>query len=284
MVSYMSYSMTQMQFLPSGGLSAYLAWVHRLPVLTHEQETELAMRMIEDQDRDAVKQLILSNLRHVAYIAQQYKGYGLCLSDLIQEGNIGLIKAVKRFNPKEGVRLVTYAAYWIKSELHEYVLRNWKIVRVATTKVQRMLFFKLRSKLSFDTAVSEQEAKDIAKTLGVQTSDIIDMQKRLQYDHSLDVSLDDEHYWTDHQLSALALVETSGDTLDDQLSVTKVNQDLQEAMKSLPDRLYHIIQARYLTEDKMTLQALADQLGISVERVRQLEKQALLHMKKIIDN
>jgi RNA polymerase sigma-32 factor len=281
----MTHSIAPMQFLPSGGLNAYLAWVHQLPILSHDQETELANRMIEQQDRDAVKQLILANLRHVAYIAQQYKGYGLSLSDLIQEGNIGLIKAVKRFNPKEGVRLVTYAAYWIKSEVHEYVLRNWKIVRVATTKVQRMLFFKLRSKLSFDTAVSEKEAGDIAQTLGVQPSDIIDMQKRLQYDHSLDVPVDDdENHWTDHQLSSPTLIQGAPDAVSSDLDAIKVNENLYAAIKALPERLCHIIQARYLMEEKMTLQALSDHLGVSVERVRQLEKQALVQMKKIMND
>ena len=281
----MTYSMAPMQHLPSGGLNAYLAWVYQLPILSHEQETELAHRMVEQHDRDAVKQLILANLRHVAYIAQQYKGYGLSLADLIQEGNIGLIKAVKRFNPKEGVRLVTYAAYWIKSEVHEYVLRNWKIVRVATTKVQRMLFFKLRSRLSFDTAVSEQEASDIAKTLGVQPSDVIDMQKRLQYDHSLDVSVDDDEYhWTEHQLTAPALSQGVSDAMHSDLDTIKVHDNLHTVIKSLPDRLRDIIQARYLMEEKVTLQRLADQWGVSIERVRQLEKQALVQMKKVMDD
>ena len=277
----MTYSISQVNHLPVGGLSAYLSWVSQLPVLSQQEEQDTAEAMVEQQDMEAVKKLIMANLRHVVYIAQQYQGYGLGLSDLIQEGNVGLIKAVKKFKPTAGVRLVTYAVYWIKSEINEFVLKNWKIVKIATTKVQRMLFFKLRSRLSFDTAVSEQEAHDIALSLGVSKDDVIDMQKRLQYDHSLDFTPTDAEVDAPSMMEKLPALATDqeavgADVIDAQYMQTKLHQ----AINKLPERLAKIIDLRFLSEQKATLQEIAKQLGVSIERVRQLEKQALDMLKK----
>jgi|TARA_Y200000002_G_scaffold20442_1_gene15748 RNA polymerase sigma-32 factor len=267
------------QNLPASGLSSYLAWVAEQPVLSHDDEIELANRMLHNQDVDAVKQLILSNLRHVVYIARQYKGYGLPVSDLIQEGNVGLIKAVKRFDPAQGVRLVTYAIYWIKSEIHEFVLRNWSIVKVATTKVQRMLFFKLRSLLNFDTAISDKDAKAIADSLGVTKQDIIDMQKRLQYDHSIDYSPDDSHA-IDLSDRIPALTSNETEAIEANADAQTIHNSLFEALSQLPDRLAEVIRLRFLNDEKTTLQVIAKKLGVSIERVRQLETQAIQFLRQ----
>lgn len=280
----MTNSISHVNHLPAGGLSAYLSWVSQLPVLSQQEEHDLAEAMIDEQDVDAVKKLIMANLRHVVYIAQQYQGYGLGLSDLIQEGNVGLIKAVKKFKPAAGVRLVTYAVYWIKSEINEFVLKNWKIVKIATTKVQRMLFFKLRSRLSFDTAVSDKEAQDIALSLGVSKDDVIDMQKRLQYDHSIDFSPADVSSSTAggtlvEKLPALTTQDSNSDA-DDVIDAQYLHAQLHQAIGQLPERLSKVIEMRFLSEKKVTLQEIAKQLGVSIERVRQLEKQALAVLKK----
>lgn len=267
---------TQINNLPIGSIDAYIAWVNQIAPLSHEEEKHLLTQMRDFKDVDAVKALILSHLRHVVYIAKQYTGYGLGMADLIQEGNVGLIKAIKRFDPQAGVRLVTYAMYWIKAEMHEFILRNWRIVRVVTTKVQRKLFFKLRSALDFKTAVSEKEATYLANNLGVEVSDIIDMQERLQYDHALDYKSDDDEQ-SSSMLDRLSLTDAGSGDQEEQEEVLRA---LSSKIDTLPARLAQIIRSRFLSESKQTLQDLAKQLNVSTERVRQLEKQALDMLKE----
>ena len=279
----MTNSISHVNHLPAGGLSAYLSWVSQLPVLSQQEEHDLAEAMMNEQDVDAVKKLIWP-ICDMSFICSTISGYGLGLSDLIQEGNVGLIKAVKKFKPTAGVRLVTYAVYWIKSEINEFVLKNWKIVKIATTKVQRMLFFKLRSRLSFDTAVSDKEAQDIALSLGVSKDDVIDMQKRLQYDHSIDFSPADGSSSTAsgtlvEKLPALTTQDSNTDA-DNVIDAQYLHAQLHQAIGQLPERLSKVIEMRFLSEKKVTLQEIAKQLGVSIERVRLLEQQALAVLKK----
>jgi RNA polymerase sigma-32 factor len=253
------------------------------PILTPEQEYELAIELYENESLTAAKKLVLAHMRFVAFIAHGYKGYGLEQADLIQEGTIGLMKAVKRFNPHKKVRLSSFAVYWIRAEIHEYIFKNWKIVKVATTKAQRKLFFKLKQAKSniFQSLTSEQ-AQVIAADLGVREKDVIEMESRLQLnDIAFEVN-DDEDIYTPEQYLA-----DPGKT-PEQLVINDKNQEdqhnkLYQALSSLDERSIDILQSRYLKEEKLTLHTLADKYGVSAERVRQLENKAIKKLKERLE-
>ena len=253
------------------------------PILTPEEEDDLAIELYENGSLSAAKKLVMSHMRFVAFIAHGYKGYGLEQADLIQEGTIGLMKAVKRFNPHKKVRLSSFAVYWIRAEIHEYIFKNWKIVKVATTKAQRKLFFKLKQAKSniFQSLTSEQ-AQVIAADLGVREKDVIEMESRLQLnDIAFEVN-DDEDAYTPEQYLA-----DPGKT-PEQLVINNKNQEdqhnkLYQALSSLDERSIDILQSRYLKEEKLTLHTLADKYGVSAERVRQLENKAIKKLKERLE-
>lgn len=268
--------------LSVGSIQSYLDWINRLPMLTQEEEQDLANRNKYHQDLDAARQLVLSHLRLVAKIARGYSGYGLSQSDLIQEGNIGLMKAVKRFDPEVGVRLVSFAVHWIRAEIQEFVLRNWRIVRVATTKSQRKLFFKLRGFSKDKNWLSQDEIKAIAEVLNVKEDEVALMEQRLT---GQDVAFhaDDDDDGESFQVSPERFLEShEGDPalqLEHKTAQQSVLQGLHDALSRLDERSQDILRERWLKgTDKATLHDLAAKYEISAERVRQLEKQA---MKKI---
>jgi len=262
-------------------LASYIYWVNQIPMLTKEEEKQLATRLHDHGDLDAARKLILAHLRFVVRVAKGYEGYGLPLSDLIQEGNIGLMKAVKRFDPKVGVRLVSFAVHWIRAEIHEFILRNWRIVKIATTKAQRKLFFNLRRASKKLGWFSNDEVEAISKELNVRPKDVRQMEARLaHYDQSLDFQAkdDDGHAsW-----SPMNFLEDKNadpeETLANQDLHQKQEKLLYEALKNLDERSQEILKARWLAHDKLTLHDLAKQYNVSAERIRQIESQA---MKKI---
>jgi len=267
--------------VPGQNLSAYVTSVSSIPILTVEQEKGLAERLYYQEDLDAARQLIMSHLRFVVHIAKSYSGYGLPQGDLIQEGNVGLMKAVKRFDPERGVRLVSFAVHWIKAEIHEYILRNWRIVKVATTKAQRKLFFNLRGAKKSLAWLNNDEVSAIAEDLGVEAKVVRQMEGRLSaHDTPFDMGADDDDD-SAYQAPANYLEDNRQDPVDlleQQDWQQKSNDSLMAAMRDLDDRSKDILNARWLTEQKSTLHDLADKYGISAERIRQLEKNA---MKKI---
>lgn len=267
---------------PGRDLTAYIASVNSIAVLTPEQERELANQYYYEDNVDAARQLVMAHLRFVVHMAKTYSGYGLSLADLIQEGNVGLMKAVKRFNPEVGVRLVSFAVHWIKAEMHEFILRNWRIVKVATTKSQRKLFFNLRSSKKRLGWLSNEEAEAVAHDLGVDASVVQQMEGRMSgYDTSFDaeVDADDDNaykapaYYLEDQSSEL---ETN---IENEEWEEKTNRRLHSAMEILDERSRDILQSRWLTDDKSTLHDLADRYGVSAERIRQLEKNAMNKIK-----
>jgi RNA polymerase sigma-32 factor len=267
---------------PGRDLTAYIASVNSIPVLTPEQERELANQYYYEDNVDAARQLVMAHLRFVVHMAKTYSGYGLSLADLIQEGNVGLMKAVKRFNPEVGVRLVSFAVHWIKAEMHEFILRNWRIVKVATTKSQRKLFFNLRSSKKRLGWLSHEEAKAVANDLGVDASVVQQMEGRMSgYDTSFDAEVDADDdsaykapaYYLEDQSSEL---ETN---IENEQWEEMTNRSLHSAMEILDERSRDILQSRWLTDDKSTLHDLADRYGISAERIRQLEKNAMNKIK-----
>ena len=270
----------------AGNLDAYIRQINGIPVLTAEEERELALRLETQNDLEAAQQLIMSNLRFVVKIARGYSGYGLPLADLIQEGNIGLMKAVKRFSTTHEVRLISYAVHWIKSEIHEFVLRNWRIVKVATTKPQRKLFFKLRSSKQRLGWFSNDEVNDVAKTLGVKPETVLEMESRLSgsdvtFDPPTNDNDDEQHftpaaYLTDEREDPSYQLEHD-DTRSQELSL------MADSLKTLDERSQDIINRRWLNEDKATLHELADEYNISAERIRQIEKNALNKMRVIFE-
>ncbi|WP_151831815.1 RNA polymerase sigma factor RpoH [Acinetobacter ursingii] len=267
---------------PGVNLGAYISTVNQIPILTAEQEKELAERYYYDQDLDAAKMLVMSHLRFVVHIARSYAGYGLPQGDLIQEGNLGLMKAVKRFDPNMGVRLVSFAVHWIKAEIHEYVIRNWRIVKIATTKAQRKLFFNLRSLKKSSKKLTLEEAKAIAVDLNVTPEQVLEMEGRLTaYDAAFEAQGDDDDdsthvapalYLEDNRYDPARLVEN--EDYEDQSSSA-----LYEAMNQLDDRSRNILQRRWLDDDKSTLHELAAEYNVSAERIRQLEKNAMEKIK-----
>ena len=255
------------------------------PILSAEEEHELAVSLFENHDLDAARKLVLSHIRFVAFIAHGYKGYGLEQADLIQEGTIGLMKAVKKFNPYKKVRLASFAVYWIRAEIHEFIFKNWKIVKVATTKAQRKLFFKLKqAKAQIYQSLTEEQAKDIANDLGVKTSDVLEMEARLQFNDVGLIADEDEntsspeYYLTDPNTQTPEQILVSED--DQKHS----QQKLYQALSTLDERSLEILQARYLKEEKVTLHNLADKYGVSAERVRQLENKAMQKLKEALDS
>ena len=271
-----------MALIPQGSLEGYIQAVNSIPVLSAEEERELAMRLQQGGDLEAARQLVMSHLRFVVDVAKSYSGYGLPQADLVQEGNIGLMKAVKRFDPSVGVRLVSFAVHWIKAEIHEYVLRNWRMVKVATTKAQRKLFFNLRKSKKRLGWLNHEEVQAVAADLGVSAADVTEMEARMSnYDQAFDLVGDDEdeggfapvHYLEDKSSDLAATIEN--DNWD-----SHATRRLSAAMATLDERSQHIIRARWLDEEsKTTLQELADNYGVSAERVRQLEKNALKKLK-----
>ena len=253
------------------------------PILSPEQEYELAIELYENGSLSAAKKLVLAHMRFVAFIAHGYKGYGLEQADLIQEGTIGLMKAVKRFNPHKKVRLSSFAVYWIRAEIHEYIFKNWKIVKVATTKAQRKLFFKLRqAKSHIYQSLNNDQAEEIATNLGVRKKDVIEMESRLQLsDVAFEVNDDEDTYTPEQYLS------DPGETPEQLLLNNNSQQDqhnkLYQALSSLDERSIDILQSRYLKDEKSTLHTLADKYGVSAERVRQLENKAIKKLKERLE-
>ena len=264
-----------------GSLDHYIQAVNRFPLLTAEQEVALGRRWKEHEDVDAARQLVLSHLRLVVAVSRKYLGYGLPQADLIQEGNSGLMKAVRRFDPERGVRLVSFALHWIRAEIHEHVLRNWRLVKIATTKAQRKLFFNLRSMKRSSAALTQAEAKAIAKELGVKPEEVLEMETRISGgDVSLDPTPGDEDSVTPIAYLADADDEPA-EILERQETAANRSQGLRTAMAQLDDRSRRIIEARWLREDDdaATLQELADEYGVSAERIRQIESKALKTMR-----
>jgi len=264
-----------------GSLDAYIHAVHQIPVLSVDEEQHLARQYAEENDLDAAKRLVISHLRFVVHVARGYNGYGLALGDLIQEGNIGLMKAVKRFDPQLGVRLVSFAVHWIRAEMHEFILRNWRIVKIATTKAQRKLFFNLRKSKKRLGWMNAAEVQAVAKELGVPASTVREMESRLSgKDVTFDAPTeDDEHappppagYLIDQSADPYQRIET----LDQEESSLDI---LQQGLAKLDTRSRDIIQRRWLNEEKATLQDLADEYSVSAERVRQIEANAMKKMR-----
>jgi RNA polymerase sigma-32 factor len=264
-----------------GSLDHYIQAVNRFPLLTAEQETALGRRWKEHEDVDAARQLVLSHLRLVVAVSRNYLGYGLPQADLIQEGNIGLMKAVRRFDPERGVRLVSFALHWIKAEIHEHVLRNWRLVKIATTKAQRKLFFNLRSMKRSSSSLTRSQANAIATELGVKPEEVLEMETRISGgDVSLDPTPGDEEsvtpiaYLTDTEDEPVEILERRE-------TAANRSKGLRTAMAQLDDRSRRIIEARWLRDDEetATLQQLADEYGVSAERIRQIESRALKTMR-----
>ena len=272
------------QLVPGGDLSAYIQSVGSIPVLRAERERELAEDLFYHGNVEAARQLVMSHLRFVVHIAKSYKGYGLAQADLIQEGNVGLMKAVKRFDPEKGVRLVSFAVHWIKAEIHEYVLRNWRIVKIATTKAQRKLFFNLRSAKKQLSWLSNDEVHAVAADLGVDVAEVRRMEGRLSsVDVGFDADTDDErgpvapvHYLEDHSADPALLLES--DDLEE-----SNHQSLSLALSELDERSRDILQSRWLGDSKATLHDLADRYGVSAERIRQLEQAAMKKLRAAME-
>ena len=275
--------MTQALTFPTitavGNIDAYIQAAKQFPILTEEEEFRLATRFREEQDLEAARQLVLSHLRLVVSIARGYLGYGLPHADLIQEGNIGLMKAVKRFDPSHGVRLVSFAMHWIKAEIHEYVLKNWRMVKVATTKAQRKLFFNLRSMKPGSEALTPKQVSDMAHQLSVKPEDVIEMETRLSgHDLALESGNDDDDAFTpiayleDNRREPTRVLESRArDHLE--------GEGLQMALGHLDERSRRIVEARWLSDDPATLHDLAAEFGVSAERIRQIETKALQKMR-----
>jgi RNA polymerase sigma-32 factor len=263
-----------------GSLDHYIQAVNRFPLLTAEQETALGRRLQANEDLDAARELVLSHLRLVVAVSRNYLGYGLPQADLIQEGNVGLMKAVRRFDPERGVRLVSFALHWIRAEMHEYILRNWRLVKLATTKAQRKLFFNLRSMKSRSAALTHAEADAIARELGVKREEVLEMETRLGgKDIAIDPAPGDEEsvtpiaYLTDVDDEPAKILERAE-------TARNRSVGLQRAMAKLDDRSRRILEARWLKEDDpATLQELANEYGVSAERIRQIESKAIKTMR-----
>ncbi|MFL2709728.1 MAG: RNA polymerase sigma factor RpoH [SAR86 cluster bacterium] len=270
---------------PGKDIESYLSSVHSIPILTKEQEQELALKLYEEDDLDAARQLVIHHLRFVVHIARSYQGYGLPLGDIIQEGNVGLMKAVDKYDPHRGVKVVSFAVHWIKAEIHEYILKNWRLVKIATTKAQRKLFFNLRSKKKSLDWLTKDEAEKIASDLNVEVKDVLHMENRLSSnDSSFDAPApsgdDDEvmspsQYLEDKRFDPEVIVASE--------QADQVNkEELISALRMLDDRSKDILQRRYLTDDKATLHELADEYNVSAERVRQIENSALKKLKSLM--
>lgn len=282
----MSHELQRLQSaLTLGSIGSYIHWVNKIPLLTQEEETDLATQLVKFNDLEAARKLVMSHLRFVVKIARGYDGYGLAQADLIQEGNIGLMKAVKRFDPTKGVRLVSFAVHWIRAEIHEFVLRNWRIVKIATTKAQRKLFFNLRKASKKLGWFSDNEVQAVAEELNVSPKEVRQMEARLSaYDQSFDIDEEDEtsqpqfkpaQYLEDSRYNPANLLES------DDWS-TSQESNLYKAMDQLDERSQDILRQRWLNDNKLTLHELADKYQVSAERIRQLEKSAMNKLKMAI--
>ena len=267
---------------PGKDIESYLSSVHAIPILTKEQEQELTFKLYDDDDLDAARQLVIHHLRFVVHIARSYQGYGLPLADIIQEGNVGLMKAVDKFDPNKGVKVVSFAVHWIKAEIHEYILRNWRLVKIATTKAQRKLFFNLRSKKKSLGWLTKDEAEKIANDLNVEVKDVLHMENRLS---STDAAFDSPTSTNDDEEMMSPAQYLEDKRYDPEMMVAneeveKVNNaNLMEALKLLDGRSKDILLRRYLDDKKATLHELADEYGVSAERIRQIETGALKKLK-----
>ena len=271
--------------VPGNDLDAYMRAVNAVPVLSAEEEQRLGERLYYDQDLDAARSLVLSHLRFVAHIARSYTGYGLPLGDLVQEGNVGLMKAVKRFDPTKGVRLVSFAVHWIKAEIHEYVIKNWRIVKVATTKAQRKLFFNLRGQKKRLGRLTMEEAQRVADDLGVTATQVKEMEGRLgAYDASFDGPTNDDDDSTVVSPAAYLHSDNSdpADLLAEQDKQQRESRQLSSALMALDERSRDILERRWLADQKSTLQDLANEYGVSAERIRQLENNAIKKLRNAI--
>jgi len=269
---------------PLGSLDAYIERVSQIPVLSRESELELATRFHRDNDLDAARQLVLAHLRFVVHVARGYMGYGLPVGDLIQEGNVGLMKAVKRFDPSVGVRLVSFAVHWIRAEIHEYVLRNWRLVKIATTKAQRKLFFNLRRLKKNLAWLSDAETRAVAKDLGVTPAEVTEMEKRLS---ARDLSFDPVPEGDDEDTYSPAMYLPAADS-DPSIAVEEQEWEdttadrLSEAVETLDARSRDILKSRWMTESKATLHELAARYNVSAERIRQIEANAIKKLRALI--
>ncbi|MDC0403493.1 RNA polymerase sigma factor RpoH [Porticoccaceae bacterium] len=283
----MNQSLQTMEWMtPGSNLNAYIQGAAGIPVLSAEEEKNLAEELFYNDNLDAARRLVLSHLRFVVHVARSYNGYGLPLGDLIQEGNVGLMKAVRRFNPEKGVRLVSFAVHWIKAEMHEFILRNWRIVKVATTKAQRKLFFNLRGAKKELEWLSADEAQAVAADLGVEVKDVMEMEKRLySRDATFDAPSDDDdesafyapaNYLEDHSGDPALLAEADNFEQDS-------NSRLHSALASLDERSSDIIQRRWLNDQKATLHELAAEYSVSAERIRQLEQNAMKKVRSLLE-
>ena len=269
--------------VPVGNLESYIHAIHAIPVLDVEQERGLAERLKYHDDLEAARQLILHNLRFVVKVARGYNGYGLPLGDLVQEGNVGLMKAVKRFDPEMNVRLISFAVHWIRAEIHEFILRNWKIVKIATTKAQRKLFFNLRSSKQRMGWLNHEEAQSMANDLGVTTAEVLEMEKRLSandvsFDLSADHDDDDSASFSPSQYLAAESADPS-ERLEAEEWDSFTRERLQTALKGLDARSQDILASRWLVEEKATLHELAAKYNVSAERIRQLENAAVSKLR-----
>ncbi|MDF1831509.1 MAG: RNA polymerase sigma factor RpoH [Porticoccaceae bacterium] len=283
----MSTSLQSIQWMaPGGNLGAYMQGVSTIAILSAEEEKALAERLYYEDDVDSARQLIMAHLRFVVHIARSYNGYGLPLADIIQEGNVGLMKAVKRFNPEKGVRLISFAVHWIKAEIHEFVLRNWRIVKVATTKAQRKLFFNLRGAKKRLAWLTGDEAKAIAEDLGVEVKHVREMEKRLSArDAGFDASVDDDDEST-YQAPALYLEDREADPallVEDADWESDSEIRLATALGELDERSQDILRQRWLSDTKATLHDLAETYGVSAERIRQLEQNAMKKVRTFLE-
>ncbi len=270
---------------PIGSIEEYIRFANSIPMLSAEEELALAQRLHDEHDLDAAQQLILSHLRFVVAVAKSFLGYGLPLSDLIQEGNIGLMKAVKRYDPSLGVRLVSFAVHWIKAEMHDFIIKNWRIVKVATTKPQRKLFFNLRSQKKRLGWLSNEEISNVATALNVKESDVIEMEKRMNaadmhFDTPIEEDIDEEESFSPSMYLTAPEASNPDIRVIEDKSEHKINTELQQALQDLDDRSRDIITSRWLIDNKATLHELADKYQISHERVRQLEEASLKKLKK----
>ena len=270
---------------PGKDIESYLSSVHAIPILTKEQEQELALKLYEEDDLDAARQLVIHHLSFVVHIARSYQGYGLPLGDIIQEGNVGLMKAVDKYDPHRGVKLVSFAVHWIKAEIHEYILKNWRLVKIATTKAQRKLFFNLRGKKKSLEWLTKEEAENIASDLNVDVKDVLHMENRLSsndssFDAPIQTGNDEEvmspsQYLEDKRYDPEVIVANE--------QAEQVNRsELVEALKMLDNRSKDILQRRYLSDQKATLHDLADEYEVSAERIRQIENTALKKLKSLM--
>ena len=271
---------------PGANLNAYIQGTATVPILSVEEEKSLGESLYYEEDLDAARRLVMSHLRFVVHIARSYSGYGLPLADLIQEGNVGLMKAVRRFNPEKGVRVVSFAVHWIKAEIHEFILRNWRIVKVATTKAQRKLFFNLRSAKKELQWLTADEAKAVAGDLGVEVKDVKEMEMRLYArDAAFDAPADEDE--DSVQFAPVFYLNDKGADPAEQVEKDDYEGDsnyrLAEAVKSLDERSQDILQRRWLDDKKATLHQLADQYGVSAERIRQLEKNAMKKVRVLME-